>query len=112
MNGWALFSLAIVAVPAVAAVIWILNEQASNRRRQKFLQCHEQRSVSGIRNRIERELANEDTHVMPRVHRGPLAPDPLQDGRITGRLPLSKRPRRYARQCTRVSRRSQSELSR
>jgi hypothetical protein len=112
MDGWALFSSAVVAVPLIAAGVWILSEQISNRQRRKFLRRYEQCSVSGIRKRVERELATEDMHVMPKIQRGPLVPDPLQDGKFSGRLPSSKRPRRYARQCNGGLRRKRSEPSR
>lgn len=109
MGGWALFSSVVVAVPLIAVAVWAFNEQASSRRRRKFLQRYSQRSVSGIRNRIEQELSAEDTHTIPKIQAGTLPPDPLQDGTFSGNLPLSKRPRRYARRCTRESRNKRPE---
>lgn len=104
MDGWAIFCSAVVAVPLIAVTVWALSEQASSRRRKRFLRRYSQRSVSGIRNRVEKELAFEDTHVLPKVQPRSLMPDPLQDGNFSGQLPLSKRPRRYTRRCVRGSR--------
>ncbi len=97
MNGWGLFSLVVVAVPVVAIAVWVYSEHESNRRRRKFLRRYRQRSVAGIRRRVERDLATEITHVMPKLPRSPLQPDPLQDGQFTGDLSLPKRIRGYTR---------------
>ncbi|WP_326946665.1 hypothetical protein OG439_46295 [Amycolatopsis sp. NBC_01307] len=100
MIGWGIFSLVVVAVPLVAVAVWVYGEQRSSRQRRKFLQRYKQRSVAGIRSRVEQELATEDTQVMPKIPREPLAPDPLQDGHISGYLPLPKRVRGYGRKPT------------
>jgi hypothetical protein len=98
MGDWARFSLVVVVVPLIAVLIWVLNEQEAGRRRRKFLQRYEQRSVDGIHTRVGKERATEKTHVMPRIEQGPLAPDPLQDGQFSGYLPEPKHARRYVRQ--------------
>jgi hypothetical protein len=95
MDGWILFSLTIIAVLLTPFVIWILSEQLGNRRRRKFLRRFPQRSIAGIRENIERELGVADTQRIPRIRRGRLAPDPLQEGRIVGTLSVAKRVRAY-----------------
>jgi hypothetical protein len=109
MGGWGLFSLAVVAVPTIAATIWLLCEVHSSRRRRNLLRRDRRRSVSGIKKRIEHELSNEDTHVMPKIQRGSLKPDPLQDGHVSGYLPIPKRVREYTRQ---AKSRARTRLSR
>lgn len=107
MLAWGLFSLVVVAVPLVALLVWVYREQESSRRRRKFLRRYPQRSVTGIRERVARELATEDTHVIPKVPHGPLPPDRLQEGKFTGVLPLPTRVCRYVQSPTPYPRRLQ-----
>lgn len=100
MNGWGLFSLAVIAVPLVALGTWMLSEHASGRRRRKFLRRHSSRSVAGIHERVDQETASEKTRPIPKIRRGTLTPDPLQNGTLSGRIPLPKTPRRYTRRQT------------
>lgn len=105
MNAWGLFALVVIAVPVVALLVWVYREQQSSRRRREFLRRYPQHSVSGIRKRVAREVASEVTHEIPKVLRGPLPPDPMQDGRFTGYLPLPRRVRGYVQHPTPYPRR-------
>ena len=103
---WGIFSLLVIAVPLIAVLTWVYSQHRSNRRRKKFLRRYRQRSVGGIRERLERELSTADTQVIPKLRRGRLIPDPLQDGQITGDLLLPKRVRGYTLRPTPYSRRA------
>lgn len=90
MNGWGIGALVVLAVPCVVMLVWIVREQRSVMRRQRFLARHRERSVAGIQARVERERQDErnaaaDTQVLPVVRPG-WPPEPP---------PMPKRVRRY-----------------
>lgn len=90
-----LVSLVVLAGLMVVLLVWVHRERESSHRRRKFLRRFQQESVSSVRTRVARDLADEDTHVIPKVPRGRLPPDPLQEGKFSGLLPLPRRVRRY-----------------
>ncbi|MGW4133733.1 hypothetical protein [Amycolatopsis japonica] len=94
MIGWGIAALVVIAVPAVAILVWVIREQQSARRRRRFLERHKERSVSGIRERVKRErederLANADTQIFPAV---PLDEVPTQPLPKVPPLPRRRRP--------------------
>jgi hypothetical protein len=72
MNGWGIFAIAALTVPSTVIISWFSHEQLSARTRKKFLERNAERSVDGIRERVERErederISSEDTQFIAAV---------------------------------------------
>jgi hypothetical protein len=93
MTWWGVFVLAVIAVPVVSVICLSVADARHNRR----IRASPSRSVDGIRERVEREhaeqaAANAQTEVLPVIQ-------PASDDEPTVRLPpvaRSKRSRCYA----------------
>ncbi|WP_329051219.1 hypothetical protein OG738_03760 [Amycolatopsis sp. NBC_01488] len=102
MNGLGLAALVVVAVPLIAVAVWVIRELRSAQRRRRFLAKHRNRSVAGIRERVERERAEEraaqaDTEVFPVVMPDDVPTTVLPTVRPEPPPVMPQRVRRYVR---------------
>ncbi|AEK40657.1 hypothetical protein [Amycolatopsis mediterranei] len=96
MNGGALTVLVVMAVPVVWIVVLLISDARHNRR----VRARPERTVDGIRERVEREQAAADFASAPTEVFPAIQPAPADE--LTVELPpvLPKRPRPYVQRPT------------